>query len=119
MQSAMSEARSSQMLEVQSYTKEGAPILAWVATPFHFDFKRNKIMLLEALSDKWLPDFPLDTDVKTLWKYFADTGIQYIIWQSSGHGVKNNSWYQNNKGPSTTRKLFFIKSMQTLATTQN
>lgn len=74
---------------VQSKSRESAKIFAWIATPFHLDFARNTILPLEA-PELVLKDLPRDAepDHEDLRRSLQSRGIDYVMWQYQGYGVR-------------------------------
>ena len=74
---------------VQSKSREGANIFAWIATPFHLDFARNTILPVEA-PELVLKGLPRDDepDHEDLRRSLQSRGIDYVMWQYKGYGVR-------------------------------
>lgn len=66
----------------QERTEHDTTILAWIGTPLHLDFARNKILSLSewGVATPWI-DFPFEEGVEQVHEYFATRQIHYLIWE--------------------------------------
>jgi hypothetical protein len=69
-------------------------VLAWVSHPFHLDYKRNKILTIDA-GGLGVSDIPFTEGVEKLRSYFLGLGVDYILWQYRGPGVRGSAMLQN------------------------
>ena len=61
--------------EMQARVPAGAPLLAWIATPFHLDFARNEVF---------------DVDVAGLANPWASMPpVRYVLWSYRGFAVRS------------------------------
>jgi hypothetical protein len=70
---ALSSARAERIRQVQVKVPPGEPILAWIATPFRLDYRRNPIVDVEPAG------------LTTPWARVPR--LRYVIWEPSGYGM--------------------------------
>ena len=85
----LSEDARQSTLGIQLKTEPGKAIFAWISTPLHLDFARNKIfMVMEpGLTNPWL-NLPLNGDSVEMAQFLKRQGIRYIMWEYQGTGMK-------------------------------
>ena len=73
---------------LQRRIAEGETVLAWVAQPFHLDYRRNKVLNVcnPGLINPWLR-FPAGIGDTELRQYLRARGVRYVLFQSDGPGV--------------------------------
>ena len=67
--------------QLQAKVPPGQPLLAWINTPFHLDYRRNPIHDVEPAG------------LATLWAHIPPD-VRYILWQYSGDAVRSVAEYQ-------------------------
>jgi hypothetical protein len=74
--------------ELQSKIPDGATALVWTATPFHFDFQRNRLLTMSVpgISSPALR-FPAGLPPGALEQYFHNNGVQFVVLEKKGYGV--------------------------------
>lgn len=79
----------------QEKTQRDTTILAWIGTPFHLDFARNKILSLSVwgVVSPWF-DFPVDADIQRVHEYLTTRKIRYLIWEYDFWGRFVDSLYE-------------------------
>jgi hypothetical protein len=79
---ALSDASAERLRGFQEMIPEGEPLIAWVATPFHLDFKRNAVLDVEPAG------------LTTRWARMPDNA-RYVLWEYTGFGVPSPQDYVN------------------------
>ena len=79
---ALSDASAERLRGFQEMIPEGEPLIAWVATPFHLDFKRNAVLDVEPAG------------LTTRWARMPDNA-RYVLWEYAGFGVPSPQDYVN------------------------
>lgn len=83
---ALSSARAERIRDIQAKVPPGEPILAWIATPFRLDYRRNPIVDVEPAG------------LTTPWARVPR--LRYVIWEPSGYGMKTRgALVSDAKGP--------------------
>jgi hypothetical protein len=79
------------MLRGQMLTAEHATILAWTSTPFHLDFRRNRILVVSepGLINPWL-HLAEEPGPETLRKYLVSQQVRYVLLEYAGTGIKSD-----------------------------
>jgi hypothetical protein len=71
---------TNEYLEVQSHVPAGATIVAATPENFRFDFRRNRIFVLDALGAMGpKPGWPVHKSPEVLAQYLRDNGVSYVI----------------------------------------
>lgn len=85
---ALTEEQSAYHRQIQSRIPDGATALVWSATPFHFDFERNRLLTtaVGGISNPAL-HFPAGLPPEALEQYFRDNGVQFVLFEKKGYGV--------------------------------
>ena len=94
--SALGNSDASWVRGLQHQIGEGAGIMAFISVPFHLDFSRNPIFTFAepALVTPWF-DFPLDDPDEVARNYLIDRGIQFVMFEHHGYGMKSDSIYKS------------------------
>jgi hypothetical protein len=83
---ALSSARAERIRGVQAMVPPGEPILAWIATPFRLDYRRNPIIDVEPAG------------LTTPWARLPR--LRYVIWEPRSYGMKRRGDFASDaKGP--------------------
>ena len=74
----------------QDKTRQGDTILAWMSLPFHLDFTRNKILIVNAggLSSPSL-NLRLDASRQAMLDHFRELDIQYVFRTYGGRPMRS------------------------------
>jgi hypothetical protein len=74
--------------QLQYKIPEGATALVWTATPFHFDFQRNRLLTtsVPGISSPTLR-FPAGLPASALEQYLRKNGVQFVVLEKKGYGV--------------------------------
>jgi hypothetical protein len=85
------------MRTAQERIPAGEPILAWVNTPFHLDFRRNRIYTIPDpdFSRRWLA-MPVTDDPDELAAYLRGHGIHYLIWGYNAPAMRSEHTLQRD-----------------------
>jgi len=77
---------------LQHKIEEGRTIFAMISVPIHFDYARNPIFIYSegGILNPWLA-LPLNDHPEASRKYLSDSGIQYVIFEYQGVGMKQDS----------------------------
>jgi len=78
---ALSPAEGARIRRAQAVVPEGAGVVAWVGSPMHLDFRRNRIYETE----------PAGTAMP--WAIWPD--VQYVLWQYDGRAVRGRQDYED------------------------
>lgn len=91
MQVTFSRQRAQAHLQAQGLCPAGRGTLTWVSTAFLFDHTRNNIynFASPAVLTPWFT-LPTDGDTEALRKALIDMGIECIIWEHKGFGMKSH-----------------------------
>jgi hypothetical protein len=70
----------------------GAPVLAWIGTPFHLDYRRNPVYTIPDpdFSRRWL-HMPITDDPEELGRFLRGRGIRYLIWGYNEPGMRSDA----------------------------
>lgn len=78
--------------DAQARTRPRTAVLAWIATPFHLDFRRNRVLTIPD------PDFsrtwagvPFDAGAGGLRSYLLGKGVRYVMWDYAGPGMRTDA----------------------------
>jgi hypothetical protein len=85
---ALSKGTAEAVRELQSQTKRGKTILAWISIPFYLDFRRNRILTVTepGLVNPWLNVRTISvTNVRS---YLDRWNVRYVLWEYHGPGMK-------------------------------
>jgi hypothetical protein len=120
---ALSPEAKKKVIQAQLSTEPGAGILTWVSQPYHLDFSRNRVVAASepALLVPWL-ELPLEEDVDILRTFLLERGIRYVIWETTGNGVRNPREFKANLSSPypiyrrvARKNLSFLKQLGALA----
>jgi hypothetical protein len=72
---------------MQETTEESSTIWAWISTPFHLDFSRNRILYTSS-SWRMIRGTQIDIDDSGNWlqNILEAEGVDYILWEYYGPG---------------------------------
>ena len=108
-QFCLSDTAKRYVLGFQDQVPQGAPLLAWINTPYLLDYKRNVIMDADTVG------------LSTRWAHVPDN-VRYVLWQYRGQEVPTADDYAlRMRGPGTmeravaARDLAFGKHLSELA----
>lgn len=78
--------------DAQAHTRPGAAILTWIATPFHLDFARNRVLTIPDpdFSRTWA-GIPFDAGAEGLRTYLLERGVRYVMWDYAGPGMRSDA----------------------------
>ena len=82
--------------DIQNSVEEKSIILAWVSTPIHLDYTRNKIFSIadaSGLTSPWL-NLPLGANPQKMTAFLLNKKIKYILWEYKGYSMRNRQGYQ-------------------------
>ena len=81
---------------LQHKIEEGRTIFAMISAPIHFDYERNPIFTYSegGILNPWFA-LPLNDHPEASRKYLSDSGIQYVIFEYQGIGMKQDSEFQS------------------------
>jgi hypothetical protein len=76
--------------KAQQIIPQGEAFVAWTPLAFHLDYQRNPIIDIDpaGLASPWV-DFPSGQGTEEGIKYFRNLGIDYVLWQNKGYGVRS------------------------------
>jgi len=84
----------------QARIPEGAPILAWMGTPFHLDYRRNPVYTIPDpdFSRRWLgmPIGDDPADPARLVRFLHGRGVRYMIWAYNVPGMRSDASLQQD-----------------------
>jgi len=101
----------------QSKVPEGAALFAWLDMPFHLDFARNRILVLDTPGLNVLAkQMDFDDTLTSFEAYLSGQGIRYLIWSKKSHGMKTKERLRSRLNTylrvSAERNLRLIESME-------
>lgn len=81
---------------LQHKIEEGRTIFAMISVPIHFDYARNPIFIYSegGILNPWFA-LPLNDHPEASRKYLSDSGIQYVIFEHQGIGMKQDGEFQS------------------------
>jgi hypothetical protein len=76
--------------KAQLIIPRGEAVAAWTPLAFHLDYQRNPIIDIDpaGLASPWA-GFPFGRGIEAGIKYFRKLGIDYVLWQNKGYGVRS------------------------------
>jgi len=110
--------------KLQSLTEPDSTILVWTASPFHFDFARNRLLpISEAGLINPVVAVPAGISTERLREYLRGLGIRYVCFQLPGAGVRSvEEMSEFLKSPSPVERkigaygIYFRQALGALAT---
>ena len=79
-----------QMRSLQDKTRKGDTILAWISLPFHLDFIRNRVLIVNAVGlQSPSVNLPIRASRQTMLDHLRGLGVRYVIWQYDGLGMQS------------------------------
>jgi len=89
---ALSDSARETIREAQNSVPEGERLFAWLATPFHLDFARNKIMAFDtAALDVLAGRIDLDSGRPAFVDFLRGKGIRYLMWHKKSPGMRDEA----------------------------
>jgi hypothetical protein len=78
--------------DAQGSIPQGAPVLAWLATPFHLDFRRNPVYTIPDpdFTVLWL-HMPVTDHPADLAAFLRERGIRYVMWDYNVPGMRSEA----------------------------
>lgn len=116
---ALSDVTRERVRKAQNTIPEEDPVFAWMATPFHLDFSRNSLVVLDTPGLEALAEsIDFDAGPKELEDYFRDQDIRYLMWTRQGLGMRSESRLRGELGThrhlSARRNLYLLDAMNSL-----
>jgi len=92
---SFSEKNRDHYTNIQSLCPEEKGIFAWVSAPYFLNFKENRILTMSEPQTltPWY-NLPTESEGAALRTHLLDRGIQCIIWEHQGKGMKSAREYQ-------------------------
>jgi hypothetical protein len=100
--------KQQQIRRIQHQTAAGSTLLVYIATPFHLDFKRNRIFSVGDVSGLTASrlGFPLGSDLPVFQAFLKQKGIRYVWWQYRGLSMRRPQGFEELTGsPYLGRRL--------------
>ena len=115
---AVSQAFGEHVRSIQDRAPEGQTLLAWIATPFHLDYRRNDVLSVsrQGLHAPW-NSLPFDGGREEFHAYLKSWGVESVMIQLNGFGVKSEQEFEairNNPqlmSQMAARNYFYFRPM--------